>query len=339
MGECLEQVPVIPYEEQLTRLAQVALLALSSYGLPSAPHDLLQYDNNAVYRVYPSTGMQLVLRVSTASGRSAVEQRAEMQWLEALHRETALVVPKPIPNREGGLVTTIGPHTCVLLHWVHGEPIAQGVSLAVVERLGAFIASLHRHAERFVLPAGLVRPRWDWARLFGPASSAGSEQAMAAVAPAQREIVAAAGARIQQALAVPGTAALGEGLIHADLHRDNILVSAGEIGVIDFDDCGLGYYFFDLATVLDSLHRRVADGPSGYRRQREALLQGYDRVRALPPLLDEYLRLFKAMRDMVNFNFILGSKNLNVQAWGRPRLGAIVDQLQYYLDGSPSLEI
>jgi len=44
-----------------------------------------------------------------------------------------------------------------------------------------------------------------------------------------------------------------------------------------------------------------------------------------------------AMRDMVTINFILGSKNADVQAWGRERVAAIIDQLQGRLDGASSI--
>ena len=100
---------------------------------------------------------------------------------------------------------------------------------------------------------------------------------------------------------------LREGLIHGDLHRDNILICDGEVGVIDFDDCGFGYTLFDLACVLGSFNRRIATGRGDCQRQREALLRGYDRVRRLPSELDERLGIFMAMRDMAAIDFILGS--------------------------------
>ncbi|APR75948.1 Homoserine kinase [Minicystis rosea] len=337
-----EPIHALPYEEQLAHLERVVVAALSRYELASASHALLQYENNAVYRVRTAPGDELVLRVSTAAGRTLEEQRSEMDWLSALRRDTDLLVPEPIPSRDGAPVVTVArddapePHACALLRWVPGEPPDPGLDPAIMERVGAFTATLHQHAARFVPRAGFTRPRWDWESLFGPSSVLGDEEAMSVLAPPQRAILVAAGARVRQALSLPGKEALATGLVHADLHRDNILIHEGGIGVIDFDDCGSGYFVFDLATVLDSIQRRVAEGPAQYRALREALLRGYDSVRPLPRELDEHLRLFRVLRDMVNFNFILGSKNANVQSWGRPRLSSMVDQLQAYLDDSPS---
>lgn len=40
------------------------------------------------------------------------------------------------------------------------------------------------------------------------------------------------------------------GLIHADLHLDNVLFAGGEARPIDFDDCGLGHWLYDIAVTL-----------------------------------------------------------------------------------------
>jgi len=40
------------------------------------------------------------------------------------------------------------------------------------------------------------------------------------------------------------------GLIHADLHLGNALFWSDEVRVIDFDDCGFGYWLYDIAFAL-----------------------------------------------------------------------------------------
>jgi Ser/Thr protein kinase RdoA (MazF antagonist) len=324
-------------EQQITRLDQVLNALLSRYGIEPGQRTLLQYEDNAVYRAVMPNGEPVVVRVATPSGRSAEQQLSEMLWLQTLRRDTGLAVPDPIPNLDGALVTAINlagsgeDYQCVVLRWVDGELPKPGLSPACVERLGAFTGELHRQAERFVPPPEFVRPRWDWERLFGVRSILHNDEAMGTLAPSQRAVLEAARDCVQLALACPGKDALREGLIHGDLHRDNILFRDGEVGVIDFDDCGSGYYLFDLACVLDSFHRRIATGPEEFQVMREALLRGYDRVRSLPSELDEHLEIFMAMRDMATINFILGSQNANVHAWGHGRVAAIIDQLQGHL--------
>jgi Ser/Thr protein kinase RdoA (MazF antagonist) len=109
--------------------------------------------------------------------------------------------------------------------------------------------------------------------------------------------------------------------------------------VIDFDDCGWGYYLLDLASVLDSFARRVITSPKEYPQIWEAYLRGYDSIRPLPADLDLHLRTGKVMRDLVNVNFILSSKNASVQTWGRQRLRQIIAHLQASLKRSAAIGI
>ena len=76
------------------------------------------------------------------------------------------------------------------------------------------------------------------------------------------------------------------GLIHADLHLENALFDGDAVRLIDFDDCGLGYWLYDLAVPLWEYRDR-----DDYPAIRAALLDGYGSRRALPDvsLLDDFI--------------------------------------------------
>ncbi len=325
--------------EQLLRLQHIVEQILPLYGLQAASCELLQYEDNAVYRLVAPTGAELVLRISATEGHSAATQLSEAQWLLALRHETDLLVPGPMLNLEGAPVTTIempevaGPRHCVLFSWVPGEPPTQEMSPKAVAHIGAFTARLHRHAEHFIPSADFVRPRWNWQHVCGPASTVGSSNNDAALTPKQQALLAAARTSLQTELHALGTSPEHWGLIHADLHRDNILLQDEQVGVIDFDDCGWGYYLLDVASVLDSFRRRVVTDPRAYPAVREAYLAGYDQIRRLPDQLDAQLATFKALRDLVTLNFILDSHNSTVQEWGAARAVQIVKHLRGYVEG------
>jgi Ser/Thr protein kinase RdoA (MazF antagonist) len=46
------------------------------------------------------------------------------------------------------------------------------------------------------------------------------------------------------------------GLVHADLRLANLLVDGDQTKVIDFDDCGFGWYLYDLSTALTFMEER-----------------------------------------------------------------------------------
>ena len=65
------------------------------------------------------------------------------------------------------------------------------------------------------------------------------------------------------------------GLIHGDLRLANLLVDGDSTAIIDFDDCGFGWYLFDLAAALSFLEERpdvpelIASWLKGYRKVGE----------------------------------------------------------------------
>ncbi|MDQ2717770.1 MAG: hypothetical protein M3Z08_22985, partial [Chloroflexota bacterium] len=81
------------YQEQLRRLHPLVESVLPRYGLHEVQVSLLQYEDNAVYRITTHTGAHYVLRVNAAAGYDGAEQCSEMQWLLALRRETNVLVP------------------------------------------------------------------------------------------------------------------------------------------------------------------------------------------------------------------------------------------------------
>jgi Ser/Thr protein kinase RdoA (MazF antagonist) len=331
------------YQEQLVHLQKLAETILPQYGIHNVQPILLQYEDNAVYYISTSSKEQFILRINALEGHGMATQLSEMQWLMALQRDLGLRVPKPIPTLDGELVTVgevaeVGTRLCVLLRWIPGTPPEVGIQPDVVGKIGEFTALLHNHAEHFVPPKGFVRPSWDWEDVFG-ALTTRLENTTVALAAHEKRILAHLSVQVQEDLSSLSTRTSFWGLIHADLHKDNILIDDGNVGVIDFDDCGWGYYLYDIASVFDSFYRRVANHPQEYLHLRDAYITGYERIRPLAGEATAYLRTFKAMRDMVTMNFILDSKNATVHEWGKQRIAQIIKQLEAYLEGSHSIGI
>ena len=67
------------------------------------------------------------------------------------------------------------------------------------------------------------------------------------------------------------------GLIHADLYPENVLFKAGKAYPIDFEDCGYGYWIWDIAVALCQWAWN-----KDWERMRDAFREGYAQVRTLP---------------------------------------------------------
>jgi Ser/Thr protein kinase RdoA (MazF antagonist) len=80
------------------------------------------------------------------------------------------------------------------------------------------------------------------------------------------------------------------GLIHAEIGVGaNVLYGGGEARVIDFDDCALGYWMFDVGVALSDLR-----GHEAFPQYRDAFRDGYAEVRRLPEEQWAHLDLFIA---------------------------------------------
>jgi Ser/Thr protein kinase RdoA (MazF antagonist) len=262
-----------------------------------------------------------------------------MLWLVALKRDSDLLVPEPIRTLDGELVAALGDESvpegrCCLFRWVPGQPAIRAPSPATLALAGDATARLHEHTRRWTPPPEFVRPRWDLDWLLGPRSALGAPQDIANLDCRGRAVIAAASERVRRQVALLGEGSNGFGLLHADLNLSNIVVQDSDIGVVDFDDCGWGYYMYDLATMLCSL-RHTVDNPSREAILRDAYLAGYDRVCSLPARSITLLPAFMALREMVITTFILESGNPRVQLWGPGRIAEAVDRLEAYLRDEP----
>ena len=143
------------------------------------------------------------------------------------------------------------------------------------------MARLHNHAAQWRLPPGFARIRWDWETFFGDTMVYGGINAADVwdLIPGDlRWRFDRVASRMQRVMTQLGDGADQAGLIHADLHLDNALFWRDDVRVIDFDDCGFGYWLYDIAVSLWELRQR-----DDYKQFRAALVDGYTQHRPLPP--------------------------------------------------------
>ena len=64
------------------------------------------------------------------------------------------------------------------------------------------------------------------------------------------EVLSRCSGRIKERLDRYGKGADRFGLVHADMRLANLLVNGEDVTVIDFDDCGLSWFMYDLGSSL-----------------------------------------------------------------------------------------
>lgn len=215
---------------------------------------------------------------------------AEMVFRSALAAGMGLTLQKPVANRDGGYVSSVVDKAgkrallCTLLTWVDGHGLTgqEENAASLVREFGSTIARMHRFASAWDIPVPFIRPVYDNAKYAQLASRlAYGVDAGLFSEDAYKTIIRA---RQKTGTLLRGAARSSDrwGIIHADLHTGNLIVSSSAIVPIDFSFCGYGYYLFDLSICLSSLKPHL----------RGHLLEGYRTIRDVSeqdrPLLDGF---------------------------------------------------
>lgn len=284
---------------QVRRMRRLAEGVLGEYELGEWRLTPLVHLDNTTFRVDCPAG-RFVLQCKRP-GRELSAIRSEMMWLADLRRQTDLVVPEPLLNRHGDLVTSRhvpgvpGTRACVVYKWVYGRFVRRRVVPVHMERVGRFMARLHEFVLDYAVPAGFYRRSVQWGTADDPGDMAhifdeGIQSDL--IAEADRETFYMTRQRLQAAMVQMGREE--HGLIHADLHMGNCLFAGGEARAIDFDDCGWGHFANDMGITLWYMRRRP-----NFAELRAGLLRGYGQVRVLRPEVAGAIDVFMRARTLL----------------------------------------
>lgn len=208
---------------------------------------------NHVYEMALPIG-RAALRLHRAQYQSAAAIRSELWWCAEL-AQAGLPVPAALAAEDGRLLLALEDgRLASAIQWIEGEALGEaglpftrplGEVLEQYHALGQLLARLHRTADASILPADFTRPYWDRDGLVGETPFWGRFWDHPAASPDQRATLIRARDLLRERLTGQET-----GLIHADVLRENVLVTGPSVSLIDFDDSGFGFRLYDLGTAL-----------------------------------------------------------------------------------------
>lgn len=275
----------------------LARQALSEYPIAIDHLAFIRQSDTISYQVSASGGetylLCLHIPLNQAMGAHGADRNAvnsELLWLEALCQETNLVLQQPIRNKQGALVTAIqiprGEVNCTLLRWVAGDPYIRDLETEdTAFQIGKIAAALHNQASAWQIPVGFTRPKRDRAYFEG---------VLQGIQPAVKdgrisegdyhELETSVNLMMEEMRVLPADPQ-AYGVIHADMHKGNLLIHQGQIRLIDFSFCAFGNYMFDPAICLSDMkpelypafhqgYQSLRSFPAGYQRLVEGFFIG-----------------------------------------------------------------
>ena len=273
-------------DESRKTFEEIARRAIDYYAIGKSHLTFLRHSDNVTYNVETHSGNTFLFRIHTpiteAMGNHGDDEQvvnSELLWLEALSRETDLILQKPVRNQHGDLVTKILdeetgiPYNCTLLHWVNGQDYYRDLETEdIASQIGEILAKLHNHAQQWRIPENFKRPKRDIAYF---------ENVLKGLHPAVEDgrISSSDYREFERSITILSdimrsmqATRQNIGIIHADPHKGNMLYHEGSIRMIDFSFCAFGPYMFDLAICFSDMKECL----------HRTCLQGYQSIRSLP---------------------------------------------------------
>jgi Ser/Thr protein kinase RdoA (MazF antagonist) len=223
-------------------------------GLAGGRATLINVSENHTWRIDTPSGPS-ILRLHRPFYQSPAAIESELAWVAALR--DLLPVPRPIAGRDGRALQRVADRQAVLFDFEPGlEPAEDGDLAPLFEVLGRYAATAHRHVGSWQRPRDFFRPAWTAASILDADGLWGDWRAAPGVDPV-RGTLAGLDLVLRDRLAAYGTSPDRFGLIHADMRLTNLLVDGDDVTLIDFDDCGFGWFVYDLAASLSFIELRA----------------------------------------------------------------------------------
>lgn len=263
-------------------------LANDSLQLWALPPDmtaqLINVAENYTYQVKNADqSCKFILRLHREHYHTRRAIECELAWSSALAEEGVVRTAKAIPGRDGNRIQATSvpeagnPRYLVMFEFLNGDHPDEEQDLTVpFEELGEIAARTHLHSERWQKPRPFERLTWDLDGILGASPTWGRWED----APNVTTEIAGILSRLQDTL-IARISSYGKergryGIIHADMRLANLLINGDVTQLIDFDDCGFGWYMYDFAAGISF----IEDSPQ-VPELKAAWVRGYRKFRAL----------------------------------------------------------
>lgn len=328
----------MPLSQVLTQLQHLAEHALLRWDMPAgATVRLLNVSENVTYLVEAPCGYKAVLRVHRENYHSCRAIECELAWLDDLAATGTVSTPKYCTAKDGNAIQKVampglsGPRFMVLFEFIEGEPPDEtGNMVAGYEELGGIAARCHAHVLGWQKPSPFKRLIWDVDAVFGDVPTWGNWRDAPGVTTAVSNVLEQVEAAIRTRLAAYGKAPDRYNLIHADMRLANLLTNDAGTRLIDFDDCGFGWFMYDFAAAISF----IEDDPR-IPQIKSAWLKGYRSVRALSAEDETEIETFVMLRRMALLAWIGSHIEAPEPQALAPRFAATTARLgQVWLNGA-----
>ena len=267
---------------------------LAQYRLSGAETSPLGSINNSVYQIQTPTGQKFSLRILPKEWNMRQSLEEELTFLDFVAQRNQVVVPRPVRNLQGELVTVLstteGDRLSCLFEWREGQEIKHCLTLPLLKEIGRSVAKLHQIGKEFGFPTpdNHFRRGYHYGKELATSHREWIEVHKEEIGTEHVTLLLSAVEKVVVGMERMGETLENFGFIHADLHFGNFLAQDDQICILDFDQLGRGHYGFDIAILMEEL----LNEPEPFTLRWESFLSGYQEVADLPFRQESELDIF-----------------------------------------------
>ena len=292
---------------------------------------------NTVFKVEGLDGNTYALRVHRKGYHDLEELNSEHVWTSSLSN-AGLLVPEAVVTRSGEAYTSVSflnssEYRYVgLVKWIEGTILndlildleEKDVS-DVYESLGKVVAKFHKATIAWEKPKDFKRHSFDTDGFLGSKPFWGRFWEAQNATTREREKLSLIRNNITESLSKLPKDINSFGMIHADLHSQNVLIQGKSLSVIDFDDSGFGWYGFDLAVAIWDRLDFTATG-CHFDIAYKSLIRGYIEERPNAKDIIETIPTFLLMQTLMLIRWIEDRPESGYEAFIPVLIQASIDQ-------------
>ena len=292
---------------------------------------------NTVFKVEGLDGNTYALRIHRKGYHDLEELNSEHVWTSSLSN-AGLLVPEAVVTRSGKAYTSVSflnssEYRYVgLVKWIEGTILndlildleEKDVS-DVYESLGKVVAKFHKATIAWEKPKDFKRHSFDTDGFLGSKPFWGRFWEAQNATTREREKLSLIRNNITESLSKLPKDINSFGMIHADLHSQNVLIQGKSLSVIDFDDSGFGWYGFDLAVAIWDRLDFTATG-CHFDIAYKSLIRGYLEERPNAKDIIETIPTFLLMRTLMLIRWIEDRPESGYEAFIPVLIQASIDQ-------------
>ena len=273
----------MPMDVLLMHLEKLANQSLTLWDVPeTATARLINVSENATYLV-EAPGWTSVLRIHRENYHTKLAIECELAWSKALNKDGGVSTPDYYLGRNGEAIQSAAvkgldnPRFMVMFEFVHGDQPNENEDLIQpFNELGQIAARTHLHSIDWQQPAAFERLTWNLETVFGDNPTWGHWRDGPRITTEVESVLGQVEATLKKRLKAYGTNSQQYGLIHADMRLANLLIDGNQTRLIDFDDCGMGWFMYDFAAAISFME----DHPQ-VPALKQSWIHGYQKIRAL----------------------------------------------------------